>query len=276
MESEVSEKHALRLEKRRERYRARRETICARERARRSSPEVRSREKAYRQRADVKARASACSKAYAAENRDKISSYQAQYFKDNRARLRLKARAWIKDNPERVRDYQRRYDASSKGQERRTTWLGVNCGKVQLYKATWYHKNKSRLRQRQNERERERRKVDPSFRLAQNLRARTRLALSRGLRNVARSDRHEALWGCSPAELVVYLEAQFSEGMSWANYGEWHVDHIRELCEFDLTAPEQQRAAFHFTNLRPLWAADNLKRPNRSKPTAEEAKSWAA
>jgi len=66
------------------------------------------------------------------------------------------------------------------------------------------------------------------------------------------------LIGCSAEELVAHLEAQFTEGMTWENYGEWHVDHVRPCASFDLTDPAQQRQCFHHTNLQPLWAEENL------------------
>ncbi len=42
--------------------------------------------------------------------------------------------------------------------------------------------------------------------------------------------------------------------------GRIHVDHIRPCASFDLTRASQQRACFHFTNLQPLWAADNRRK----------------
>jgi hypothetical protein len=71
------------------------------------------------------------------------------------------------------------------------------------------------------------------------------------------------LIGCSKPELVAHIEAQFQPGMSWENYGRggWEIDHIIPCGAFDLTEPAQQRACFHFTNLRPLWRIDNLRRP---------------
>lgn len=66
------------------------------------------------------------------------------------------------------------------------------------------------------------------------------------------------LVGCSIDKLKQHLESKFTEGMSWDNYGDWHVDHIKPCASFDLSDPEQQRLCFNYKNLQPLWAADNL------------------
>ena len=80
-----------------------------------------------------------------------------------------------------------------------------------------------------------------------------------------KSDRTIKLLGCSFSELVSYLERQFKEGMSWDNYGRqgWHMDHIVPCAAFDLTDPDQQKKCFHYTNLQPLWAKDNLEKGPR-------------
>jgi hypothetical protein len=45
--------------------------------------------------------------------------------------------------------------------------------------------------------------------------------------------------------------------MSFDNYGEWEIDHIRPCSSFDLSDPKQQEECFHYTNLQPLWKHDN-------------------
>lgn len=72
--------------------------------------------------------------------------------------------------------------------------------------------------------------------------------------------------GCSIAELRAHLESKFQAGMTWANYGEWHIDHERPVASFDLRDPEQQRQCFHFTNLQPLWADENNKKGAKWTP----------
>lgn len=74
----------------------------------------------------------------------------------------------------------------------------------------------------------------------------------------------EAL-GCSATELRKWIEGQFTEGMSWANYGgtgydlgRWHIDHRIALSKFDLRDPQQIKEAFNYRNLCPVWAIVNV------------------
>lgn len=69
--------------------------------------------------------------------------------------------------------------------------------------------------------------------------------------------------GCTIDELKAYLESKFQPGMSWDNYGQWHIDHIIPLSKVDLTDREQFLKVCHYTNLQPLWAADNIRKGNR-------------
>lgn len=70
--------------------------------------------------------------------------------------------------------------------------------------------------------------------------------------------------GCTLLELMDHLESQFQEGMNWDNYGEWHIDHIKPLANYDLTNEEEFKEVVHYTNLQPLWAIDNLSKGKKS------------
>jgi len=99
------------------------------------------------------------------------------------------------------------------------------------------------------------RETNPQYKITKNMRCRLWHAVkAQGTDKTARTFE---LVGCSSTELMQHLEAQFAEGMTWENYGEWHVDHIKPCAAFDLTCPEQQKTCFHFSNLQPLWGPDN-------------------
>lgn len=89
-------------------------------------------------------------------------------------------------------------------------------------------------------------------RLSRNLRVRLSKAVHRGsaVRDL----------GCSVDELKQHLESKFQPGMTWNNYGTWHIDHVKPLALFDLTDREQLLKACHYTNLQPLWAEENLRK----------------
>lgn len=71
------------------------------------------------------------------------------------------------------------------------------------------------------------------------------------------------LLGCPISVLKTHLESKFQPDMSWENYGQWHVDHRRPCASFDLSDPAQQRECFHYSNLQPLWALDNLRKSDK-------------
>lgn len=102
---------------------------------------------------------------------------------------------------------------------------------------------------------REKVKNNLNLNLTQILRSRCYNALK--CKNNRKSTHTLDLLGCSIEHLKRHLESQFKEGMSWDNYGKWHVDHIIPCSYFDLTKEENQRICFNYRNLQPLWAKEN-------------------
>ena len=112
------------------------------------------------------------------------------------------------------------------------------------------------VRTREQAREAQRRQLrDPVKRIRNSLASRLSHALAGASGNRASFVER---FGCSLQQLREHLEGQFGPGMTWKNYGEWHVDHKRACKHFDLLDPIQRRECFHFTNLQPLWGPDNL------------------
>ena len=116
-------------------------------------------------------------------------------------------------------------------------------------------KRKSLGKTREHDRKRWRENIQ--HRLGQNMRRVVHSALTR-LTGTRKHSKTFSLIGCSVSALKVHLESQFVEGMTWENYGSaWHVDHFIPLARFDLRDEKQQKLAFYFENLKPLWKAAN-------------------
>lgn len=97
---------------------------------------------------------------------------------------------------------------------------------------------------------------DSQFKISKNLRTRINNALNGKIKSASTLE----LLGCSIEFLKIHLEKQFKYGMSWTNHTKngWHIDHIKPCASFDLTLLDQQKACFHYSNLQPLWAKENL------------------
>jgi hypothetical protein len=106
---------------------------------------------------------------------------------------------------------------------------------------------------------RKRWKTNPGNRVRSNLSVRLYAAImgnSRGSKGVNLYD----VIGCTIEQLRSHLELQFSHGMTWQNYGKWHVDHIIPCAAFDHTDKDQIKLCWNWQNLRPLWARRNLRK----------------
>lgn len=127
---------------------------------------------------------------------------------------------------------------------------------------SYYQRNKKKIAERRRIQKKNRRHTDSAFRLLHVCRGR----MQRVLRGYDKSAKSMELIGCTPLELQAHIESQFQPGMTWGNRGlhGWHVDHIRPCCTFDFNDPEQQRACFHYTNLRPMWAHENMTRSRKA------------
>lgn len=102
---------------------------------------------------------------------------------------------------------------------------------------------------------------DPYFKVVCSMRTRiSKLLKQKG------ADKYNNFYkylGCSKDNFIQYFESKFKEGMTWENHGEWHIDHIKPCASFNLLNEEEQQKCFHYTNLQPLWAAENLSKGSK-------------
>lgn len=121
----------------------------------------------------------------------------------------------------------------------------------------WRKNNREEI----NRKKRERRQNDIGFRIACNLRKRLSFLVRKA--SISKTEQTLDLLGCPMPDFLEYLKSKFSNGMSFENYGEWHLDHILPCDMFDLTIRGDRERCFHYTNLQPLWASENRIKSNK-------------
>ena len=171
-------------------------------------------------------------KEYREKNKEKIKKYQDEYRILNGDEIKKQRKPYI-DN------YNNRPDVKEKRRLQRLARKDIR-NKMLMDR---YHK-------------------DPNYRIVVNMRTRIGIAL-RQYKDLKKTFSTLELLGCSIDEFVKFIEAKFTEGMTWDNYGEWHIDHIKPCVSFVLTDMEQQKLCFHYTNLQPLWQHDNLSKGSK-------------
>ena len=187
-------------------------------------------------------------------NRDELLAYQKHYYQEHREETLNRQREYMKN-----KDNQERKKITQKA------WVQENRAKVNAKSAKWIKKHPERFKEvleRSREKNRERRnteynyrmKHDLDFKIPHLLRSRIRMAVKKEYK--AGSAVRDL--GCSIEKFKEYIANQFQPGMTWDNWGEWHLDHIQPLNSFDLTNRSQILKACHFSNMQPLWANDNL------------------
>lgn len=146
------------------------------------------------------------------------------------------------------------------------------------YRPEYYQKNKEVLKERSRDYYRKNKKEvirkgvaystkrhreNPRLKVEGNLRNRIWHTIKRAGSNKAGHSMD--LTGCDRETLLSHIASQFTDGMTWDNYGlhGWHIDHIKPCASFDLSLESEQRKCFNYTNLQPLWAGDNLRKGSK-------------
>jgi hypothetical protein len=164
------------------------------------------------------------------DNYDERREYRDKYYKENYDKIREKGKKWYHSNPDKVK---KQYES---------------------YKST------------RNKLKKERYLNDPLFKLRENLRSRTSHAFSD--RGYTKKSLTFHYLGLDFKDLKKYIESMFDEGMTWENYGEWHIDHIIPL---NAAKDEDELVAFvYYKNLQPLWGDENIRKHDNYNPEDKE------
>lgn len=186
----------------------------------------------------------ATARAWKARNKERVKAARAAHYATNKEKELTQAKEWRGDNQEYLKAFKKKSDARYREE---------NLAKIKATRRQNRHKLNTQRRLRYA--------TDPIYVIQKRL----RVSLTQALRvaSTKKTINTMNLIGCTGAELKAYLESKFLPGMSWEERHLIHIDHIRPIASFDLADSEHQRQCFHFTNLRPLWAIDNMRKGTR-------------
>jgi hypothetical protein len=179
-------------------------------------------------------------------HKESIRKHNSEYYNDNKIKIlnkqndyhkthRVQAKLYKKEHREEIAKYAKEYDAKR--------YIVLREKKIK--QSIEYNKMKM--------------KTDVNFKIVRNLRNRLWYAV----KGLSKSKHTLELLGCSIENLKLHLESKFQPGMSFSNYGKWHIDHIKPCASFDLSKSSEQRKCFNYLNLQPLWAEENFKKHDK-------------
>jgi hypothetical protein len=210
----------------------------------------------------VKKNQSDYDKKYYQKNKETIKKLSRKYYYKNKEKCLLLSKKWREKNKERYKKVKKEYYQNNKEKVDLTKkiWKEKNKERYKIISKEYYYKNRKKIIKDNTNRKKIRLKTDLNFKLITNLRRR----ILHALKNNIKSNSTMKLLGVKHVEEVwKHLEKSFKPGMTKENHGKWHIDHIKPCSSFDLTKPSEQRECFHYTNLQPLWASENLSKGNR-------------
>ena len=142
-------------------------------------------------------------------------------------------------------------------------WSEKNREHLSEYHKEWREKNIDKHRENKRNYERNRKNSDPLYKLVANFRTAIWTVLKES--NVDKYGHYFDILQYTPEELIIHLEKQFKDDMTWDNYGIWHVDHKLPITSFDIQemGDEEFMKCWSLDNLQPMWGDENIRKSNK-------------
>ena len=143
------------------------------------------------------------------------------------------------------------------------TWYEQNKEHRKEYYNKWRTENVDKWRSAKRNYERNRKATDPLYKLITNFRTAIWTVLKES--NVDKYGHYFDILQYTPEELIVHLEKQFKDDMTWENYGIWHVDHKLPITSFNIQemGDEEFMKCWSLDNLQPMWGEENIRKSNK-------------
>lgn len=223
-------------------------------------------------------------KNWSKNNRDKRRAIDKRYYKRHREKEKLRSKLYRETHPDKIKAYNKFYRENhyDKKIACEQNYRKKNREKLICYSREYRktHADKISLREKQYHHRpevithrRERAKNYWRNNINQRLSGILSNAIYMALKGRKGNKHTMDILGYTIEELREHMETQFQKGMTWDNYGDWHIDHRIPKIWFDFSsyADEAFKECWSLDNLQPKWASDNKKKKDTfAEPTLNQ------
>ena len=161
----------------------------------------------------------------------------------------------------------KKYESTPETKKRKSknhkNWSEKNREYLTEYHKQWRLENVDKWRKTKRDYQQHLRDTNPTYKLISYFRTAIYQVLKES--NVEKNKHYFDVLKYTPEQLINHLEVQFTEGMTWDNYGEWHVDHIRPISSFNISEMGDSNfmECWCLDNLQPMWGEENIRKSNK-------------
>lgn len=183
-------------------------------------------------------------------------------LKENDVEMGPSGRRFIGGRKVTIKKYESKPEVKKRKSEYHKKWSKDNRDNLNEYHQKWREKNIDKHRKYKRDYERNRKATDPLYKLISNFRTAIYQVLKES--NVDKNEHYFDILPYSQGELIQHLENQFTDDLTWDNYGEWHVDHITPISSFNIQEMGDNEfiKCWSLENLQPLWGEENIRKSN--------------
>ena len=184
-------------------------------------------------------------------------------LKENGVKLGPSGRRFIGGREISIKKYESKPETKERKKGNHKTWSEKNRERLNTYHKEWREKNIDKHRENKRNYEKTRKDNDPLYKLISNFRTAIYQVLKEN--NVDKNGHYFEVLKYTPEELIIHLEKQFTDGMTWDNYGQWHVDHRLPITHFNINeiGDDEFMKCWSLGNLQPLWGDENIRKSNK-------------
>ncbi|MDB4277956.1 hypothetical protein N9895_02840 [Gammaproteobacteria bacterium] len=183
-------------------------------------------------------------------------------LKENDVEMGPSGRRFIGGRKVAMKKYHSKPETKERKRKNYDKWYENNKEHRKQYLKEYRENNIEKIRKTKRDYERNRKARDPLYKLISNFRTAIYQVLKES--NVDKNEHYFDVLPYSQEELIQHLENQFTDDLTWDNYGEWHVDHIIPISSFNIQemGDEEFIKCWSLKNLQPLWGEENIRKSN--------------